>query len=68
MYTLLDVCPGRLSIQDFITRVLAGLRDHYDIQLLTYLMVARLAGKYPSDVLQRTPRATRVPRHVCAAG
>ena len=53
MYTLLDVCPARLDIGEFIGHIVSGLRDHTDIQLLTYLMVVRLASKFPADVLAR---------------
>ena len=45
MYTLLDTCVDRLDIFEFLSRVQDGLKDHYDIKMLTYLMVAR----YTSD-------------------
>ena len=41
MYTLLDTCVDRLDIFEFLTHVQDGLKDHYDIKMLTYLMVAR---------------------------
>jgi len=53
MYTLLDSCLDRLDVRDFITHVENGLRDHYDIKMLTYLMVARLAALCPTQVAQR---------------
>jgi len=56
MYTLLDSCLDRLDIRDFLTHVENGLRDHYDIKMLTYLMVARLATLCPSQVIQRLDR------------
>jgi len=56
MYTLLDSCLDRLDIRDFLTHVENGLRDHYDIKMLTYLMVARLASLCPSQVHQRLDR------------
>lgn len=56
MYTLLDSCLDRLDIRDFLTHVENGLRDHYDIKMLTYLMVARLASLCPSQVIQRLDR------------
>ncbi|CAL8143839.1 unnamed protein product [Orchesella dallaii] len=56
MYTLLDSCLDRLEIRDFLTHVENGLRDHYDIKMLTYLMVARLASLCPSQVIQRLDR------------
>ncbi|CAH1121972.1 unnamed protein product [Ceutorhynchus assimilis] len=53
MYTLLDSCLDKIDIFDFINHVESGLRDHYDIKMLTYLMVARLAQICPGFVLQR---------------
>uniref|UniRef100_A0A0N5AZJ8 TIP120 domain-containing protein n=1 Tax=Syphacia muris TaxID=451379 RepID=A0A0N5AZJ8_9BILA len=53
MYTLLETCLERLSIPEFMTHVEAGLSDHHDIKLLTYLMLARLSVLCPTQVLQR---------------
>lgn len=52
MYTLLDSCLDRLDIFQFLNHVEDGLRDHYDIKMLTYLMLVRLASLCPSAVLQ----------------
>jgi cullin-associated NEDD8-dissociated protein 1 len=52
MYTLLDSCMDRLDVFAFLDQVQNGLKDHYDIKMLTYLMVARLAQLCPSAVLQ----------------
>lgn len=52
MYTLLDSCMDRLDIFEFLNHVENGLKDHYDIKMLTYLMVARLAQLCPTAVLQ----------------
>lgn len=54
MYTLLDSCLDRLDVFDFLNHVENGLKDHYDIKMLTYLMVARLAQLCPTAVLQST--------------
>ena len=43
MYTLLDTCVDRLDIFEFLSHVQDGLKDHYDINMLTYLMVARVS-------------------------
>ncbi|KAH1023273.1 cullin-associated NEDD8-dissociated protein 1 isoform X2 [Dendroctonus ponderosae] len=56
MYTLLDSCLDKIDIFDFINHVESGLKDHYDIKMLTYLMVARLAQICPGFVLQRLDR------------
>lgn len=52
MYTLLEQGLDRVDIMQFLEHVQAGLRDHYDIKMLTYLMTARLALLCPNAVLQ----------------
>lgn len=52
MYTLLEQGLDRVDIMQFLEHVQAGLRDHYDIKMLTYLMTARLAHHCPAAVLQ----------------
>uniref|UniRef100_A0A182SZ11 TATA-binding protein interacting (TIP20) domain-containing protein n=1 Tax=Anopheles maculatus TaxID=74869 RepID=A0A182SZ11_9DIPT len=52
MYTLLEQGLDRVDIMQFLEHVQAGLRDHYDIKMLTYLMTARLAALCPNAVLQ----------------
>lgn len=51
MYTLLEQGLDRVDIMQFLDHVQAGLRDHYDIKMLTYLMTARLAILCPDAVL-----------------
>lgn len=53
MYTLLETCLDRLDIYVFLEHVESGLRDHYDIKMLTYLMLTRLAHLCPQAVLQK---------------
>ena len=52
MYTLLDSCLDRLDIYTFLNHVEEGLKDDYDIKMLTYLMLVRLATLVPNAVLQ----------------
>lgn len=52
MYTLLEQGLERVDILQFLEHVQAGLRDHYDIKMLTYLMTARLASVCPNQVLE----------------
>lgn len=52
MYTLLDTCQAQLDIFEFLSHVEGGLKDHYDIKMLTYLMLVRLAALCPSAVIQ----------------
>lgn len=52
MYTLLDTCLDKLDIFEFLNYLEGGLKDHYDIKMLTYLMAARLAQLCPNAVLQ----------------
>ncbi|KAK7869061.1 hypothetical protein R5R35_000783 [Gryllus longicercus] len=65
MYTLLDSCLDRLDIFEFLNHVENGLKDHYDIKMLTYLMVARLAQLSPTAVLQRLERLVDPLRNTC---
>lgn len=53
MYTLLEQGLERVDVMQFLEHVIAGLRDHYDIKMLTYLMTGRLAHVCPAAVLQR---------------
>ncbi|XP_071033153.1 cullin-associated NEDD8-dissociated protein 1 isoform X2 [Parasteatoda tepidariorum] len=65
MYTLLDSCLDRIDIFEFLNHVEDGLRDHYDIKMLTYLMLVRLASLCPSAVLQRIERLVDPLRVTC---
>lgn len=51
MYTLLEMGLDRVDINPFLEHVQAGLKDHYDIKMLSYLMTARLAAACPNSVL-----------------
>ena len=53
MYTMLDTCLDRLDIFEFITNLEKGLKDHYDIKMLTYLMLTRLSSLCPAAILAR---------------
>lgn len=65
MYTLLDSCLDRIDIFEFLNHVEGGLKDHYDIKMLTYLMAARLAQICPGAVLQRLDRLVDPLRVTC---
>lgn len=52
MYTLLDTCLDRVDMFEFLNHLESGLKDHYDIKMLTYLMLARLAQMTPAALLQ----------------
>ncbi|CAH1272693.1 CAND1 [Branchiostoma lanceolatum] len=65
MYTLLDSCLDRLDIFEFLNHVEDGLKDHYDIKMLTYLMLVRLSTLCPHAVLQRLDRLIEPLRATC---
>ncbi|OAD59238.1 Cullin-associated NEDD8-dissociated protein 1, partial [Eufriesea mexicana] len=65
MYTLLDSCLDRLDVFEFLNHVENGLRDHYDIKMLTYLMTARLAQLCPTAVFQRLERLVEPLKSTC---
>ncbi|KAM6980352.1 cullin-associated NEDD8-dissociated protein 2 [Aplochiton taeniatus] len=66
MYTLLDSCLDGLDVLLFLDHVEEGLKDHYDIRMLTFLMLARLASLCPSAVLQRLDRLVEPLKATCA--
>ncbi|CAN9512592.1 unnamed protein product [Ophioblennius macclurei] len=65
MYTLLDSCLEGLDVLHFLDHVEEGLKDHYDIRMLTFLMLARLASLCPAAVLQRLDRLVEPLRATC---
>ncbi|KAM4612972.1 cullin-associated NEDD8-dissociated protein 2 [Polymixia lowei] len=65
MYTLLDSCMEGLDILLFLDHVEEGLQDHYDIRMLTFLMLARLASLCPGAVLQRLDRLVEPLKATC---
>ncbi|XP_076972603.1 cullin-associated NEDD8-dissociated protein 2 isoform X1 [Tamandua tetradactyla] len=67
MYSLLESCLGQLDICEFLNHVEDGLKDHYDIRMLTFIMLARLAALCPAPVLQRVDRLIEPLRATCTA-
>ncbi|XP_074601185.1 cullin-associated and neddylation-dissociated 1 [Brevipalpus obovatus] len=65
MYTLLDACLDKIDIFEFLNHVEDGLRDHYDIKMLTYLMLVRLSTICPSPVLNRLGRLIEPLKATC---
>lgn len=65
MYTLLDSCLDKIDIFEFLNHVEDGLRDHYDIKMLTYLMLVRLSVLCPSAVLNRLDRLIEPLKATC---
>uniref|UniRef100_A0A8C8C3S0 TATA-binding protein interacting (TIP20) domain-containing protein n=1 Tax=Oncorhynchus tshawytscha TaxID=74940 RepID=A0A8C8C3S0_ONCTS len=65
MYTLLDSCLDCLDIFEFLDRVEEGLKDHYDIRMLTFIMLARLCCLCPNAVVQRLDRLIEPLRVTC---
>ncbi len=65
MYTLLDSCLDRIDIFEFLNHVEDGLKDHYDIKMLTYLMLVRLASLCPNALLQSNVLASTFKVAVC---
>uniref|UniRef100_A0A9J8CVB2 Cullin-associated and neddylation-dissociated 2 (putative) n=1 Tax=Cyprinus carpio carpio TaxID=630221 RepID=A0A9J8CVB2_CYPCA len=65
MYTLLDSCMDCLDIFEFLNHVEEGLKDHYDIKMLTFIMLARLSKLCPSAVVQRLDRLVEPLKATC---
>ncbi|XP_074862145.1 cullin-associated NEDD8-dissociated protein 1-like [Carettochelys insculpta] len=66
MYSLLESCLDRLDIYEYLNHVEDGLKDHYDIRMLTFIMLARLSTLCPSAVLQRLERLIEPLRATCS--
>ncbi|NXS61534.1 CAND1 protein, partial [Brachypteracias leptosomus] len=66
MYTLLESCLDRLDIYEYLNHLEDGLKDHYDIRMLTFIMLARLSSLCPSPVLQRLDRLIEPLRATCS--
>ncbi|XP_027558452.1 cullin-associated NEDD8-dissociated protein 1-like isoform X2 [Neopelma chrysocephalum] len=66
MYTLLESCLDQLDIYEYLNHVEDGLKDHYDIRMLTFIMLARLSALCPSAVLQRLERLIEPLRATCS--
>ncbi|KAF1542725.1 Cullin-associated NEDD8-dissociated protein 1, partial [Eudyptula albosignata] len=66
MYTLLESCLDRLDIYEYLNHVEDGLKDHYDIRMLTFIMLARLSTLCPSAMLQRLERLIEPLRATCS--
>ncbi|PWN51713.1 TIP120-domain-containing protein [Violaceomyces palustris] len=52
MYQLLDTCLSRITLTEYMSRVIAGLSDDDGIKVLCYLMLVRLAELAPVQVAQ----------------
>ncbi|XP_005997881.1 cullin-associated NEDD8-dissociated protein 1 [Latimeria chalumnae] len=66
MYTLLDSCLDRLDIFEYLNHVEDGLKDHYDIRMLTFIMLARLSTLCPSALLQKLDKLVEPLKATCA--
>jgi len=51
MYTLLDTCITKLDISEYISQIVSGLSDDYDIQMLNHLILIRLSKKAPVSLV-----------------
>lgn len=51
MYTLLDSCLDKIDIDVYVACILKGLGDNYDIKMMNFLILIRLADLYPTAVL-----------------
>ncbi|KAM8930073.1 cullin-associated NEDD8-dissociated protein 1-like [Pelodytes ibericus] len=65
MYTLLESCLDQLDIYQYLNHVESGLKDHYDIRMLTFLILSRLSALCPSPVLQRLDQLIEPLRATC---
>jgi len=55
-HTLLENCSDTLQLPEFVMEISKGLDDQHDIQMLTHLMINRLAIKFPTALLIGIPQ------------
>ncbi|KAH7637047.1 cullin-associated and neddylation-dissociated 1 isoform X1 [Dermatophagoides farinae] len=67
MYTLLDSCLDKVEIFEYLNNVELGLKDTYDIKMLTYLILIRLSDLCPSAILQRLENIVGLLKETCFA-
>ncbi|CAH2312122.1 cullin-associated NEDD8-dissociated 1-like isoform X1 [Pelobates cultripes] len=65
MYTLLESCLDQLDIYEYLSHVEDGLKDHYDIRMLTFIILTRLSVLCPNAVLQRLDQLIEPLRATC---
>ncbi|KAM0790577.1 hypothetical protein ACM66B_004444 [Microbotryomycetes sp. NB124-2] len=53
MHTLLDSCVKDIEVNEFLTKVIGGLKDEEEVKKLCYLMLAKLAHLTPVAVTNR---------------
>lgn len=56
MYTLMETCLDQLDVFQFLSHIEDGLKDHYDIRMLTFLLLVRLSHLRPAALLQRVEK------------
>ncbi|XP_053325783.1 cullin-associated NEDD8-dissociated protein 1-like [Spea bombifrons] len=65
MYTLLESCLDQLDIYEYLSHVEDGLKDHYDIRMLTFIILSRLSVLCPSAVLRSLDQLIEPLRATC---
>ncbi|KAF7493771.1 Cullin-associated Nedd8-dissociated protein 1 [Sarcoptes scabiei] len=67
MYTLLDSCLDKVEIFEYLNNVESGLKDTYDIKMLTFLILIRLSDLCPSAILQHLESIVGLLKETCFA-
>lgn len=53
MHSLLDTCLKQIDLQEYVSRVIAGLSDEEEVKKLCYIMLIKLAQVAPAAVAPR---------------
>ena len=53
MHSLLDTCAKQIDLQEYLSRVIAGLADEEEVKKLCYIMLVKLAQVAPAVVAAR---------------
>ncbi|KAG8436055.1 hypothetical protein GDO86_007236 [Hymenochirus boettgeri] len=65
MYTLLENCLDQIDIYEYLNHVEDGLKDHYDIRMLTFIILTRLSALCPATILQSLDQLIEPLRATC---
>ncbi|CDW55258.1 cullin associated NEDD8 dissociated protein [Trichuris trichiura] len=67
MNTLLSKCFDRLDTDEFIKYLENGLKDHHDVQILSYLMLIKVAALRPANILRRLENLVEPIKNACTS-
>uniref|UniRef100_A0A5S6R0U0 TIP120 domain-containing protein n=1 Tax=Trichuris muris TaxID=70415 RepID=A0A5S6R0U0_TRIMR len=67
MNTMLCKCFDRLDTDEFIKYMESGLKDHHDIQILSHLMLIKVAALRPANILRHLENVVEPIKIACTS-